>query len=299
MLIKHYRYGDQHAEPDRRPHICRPHGARVTARTRRPAPGGRRRTTTYLTLRSAGIAADLGLLSETNSADRGIRADGRAGQREPPAESEADPGGPDGSRGDNDDTSPFDVDSSYGLRQRIGFVLGPVLFALIFFSPTPADLTPEGQAVGAVTAWVAVWWMSEAIPIPAASLLPIVAFPLTGALPAAETTPFYADPLIFLFMGGFFLAMAMHRWELHRRIAFRTSKAAGTQPSRLILGFMVATAFLSMWVSNSATVMMMVPIALAVIYQTADLIDETDTIRQNELQIFDRTEGRKSSLTFV
>ncbi|WP_137288666.1 SLC13 family permease [Natronorubrum halophilum] len=180
-----------------------------------------------------------------------------------------------GGNGPDDDRSPFDVSGSYGLRQKIGFGLGPVLFALIFLSPTPEGLTPDGQAVAAVTAWVAVWWMSEAIPIPATSLLPIVLFPLTGALPAAETTPSYANPLIFLFMGGFFLAMAMQRWGLHRRIALRTIKAVGTEPSRLILGFMLATAFLSMWVSNSATVMMMVPIALAVIYQTADLVDET------------------------
>ena len=178
--------------------------------------------------------------------------------------------------GNGDEESPFDVGGSYGLRQKIGFGLGPVLFALIFLSPTPEGLTPEGQAVAAVTAWVAVWWMSEAIPIPATSLLPIVLFPLTGALPAAETTPSYANPLIFLFMGGFFLAMAMQRWGLHRRIALRTIKAVGTEPSRLILGFMLATAFLSMWVSNSATVMMMVPIALAVIYQTADLVDDSD-----------------------
>ncbi|WP_440764202.1 SLC13 family permease [Natronorubrum sp. DTA7] len=178
--------------------------------------------------------------------------------------------------GDGNEESPFDVGGSYGLRQKIGFGLGPVLFALLFLSPTPEGLTPEGQAVAAVTAWVAVWWMSEAIPIPATSLLPIVLFPLTGALPAAETTPSYANPLIFLFMGGFFLAMAMQRWGLHRRIALRTIKAVGTEPSRLILGFMLATAFLSMWVSNSATVMMMVPIALAVIYQTADLVDNSD-----------------------
>ncbi|OVE84484.1 SLC13 family permease [Natronolimnobius baerhuensis] len=186
----------------------------------------------------------------------------------------ADPGS--GGDRDDDDGNPFDVGGgSYGLRQKIGFVLGPLLFALIYLSPTPEGLTPEGQAVAAVTAWVAVWWMSEAIPIPATSLLPIPLFPLTGALPAEDTTPSYADPLIFLFMGGFFLAMAMQRWGLHRRIALRTIKAVGTEPSRLILGFMIATAFLSMWVSNSATVMMMVPIALAVIYQTADLIDET------------------------
>ncbi|ELY51191.1 anion transporter [Natronolimnohabitans innermongolicus JCM 12255] len=189
----------------------------------------------------------------------------------------ADGGGPgdgdDGSSGS--DGNPFDVGGSYGLRQKVGFVLGPLLFALIYFSPTPEGLTPEGQAVAAVTAWVAAWWMSEAIPIPATSLLPIPLFPLTGALPAEATTPSYADPLIFLFMGGFFLAMAMQRWGLHRRIALRTIKAVGTEPSRLILGFMLATAFLSMWVSNSATVMMMVPIALAVIYKTADLVEDS------------------------
>ncbi|SDJ53376.1 SLC13 family permease [Natronorubrum texcoconense] len=183
-------------------------------------------------------------------------------------------GGDDG--GNGDDESPFDVGGEYKLRQKIGFGLGPLLFALIFFSPTPEGLTPEGQAVAAVTAWVAAWWMSEAIPIPATSLLPIVLFPLTGGLPVEDTTPSYADPLIFLFMGGFFLAMAMQRWGLHRRIALRTISAVGTEPSRLILGFMLATAFLSMWVSNSATVMMMVPIALAVIYQTADLVEETN-----------------------
>ncbi|APX96653.1 SLC13 family permease [Natronorubrum daqingense] len=183
-------------------------------------------------------------------------------------------GGSGNGDGRDDDQNPFDVGGSYGLRQKVGFVLGPILFALIMFSPTPEGLAPAGQAVAAVTAWVAVWWMSEAIPIPATSLLPIPLFPMTGALGADETTPSYGDPLIFLFMGGFFLAMAMQRWGLHRRIALRTIKAVGTEPSRLILGFMLATAFLSMWVSNSATVMMMVPIALAVIYKTSDLIDD-------------------------
>jgi len=251
------------------------------------------RTKTYLTLNPAGIAVDLGLVSKRGSADCDVRTDGGPDPVDSAPETDGDSGGlnGDGSEanggGNDDDRSPFDVGKSYGLRQKIGFVLGPLLFALIMLAPTPAGLAAEGQAVGAVTAWVAAWWMSEAIPIPATSLLPIVLFPLTGALPVADTTPSYGHPLIFLFMGGFFLAMAMQRWGLHRRIALRTIKAVGTQPSRLILGFMLATAFLSMWVSNSATVMMMVPIALAVIYQTADLIDETD------LQI-DTSEGNFS-----
>ncbi|MDF9746865.1 SLC13 family permease [Natrinema salsiterrestre] len=241
------------------------------------------RTKAYLTLDAPGMIADLdGLTAEERRLARRVFPDGgrdgdRSGGTGPRNEGDSgggsSGGGAGGSRGDD---SPFDVGGTYGLRQRIGFVLGPLLFGLIFLSPTPDGLSAAGKAVAAVTAWVAVWWMSEAIPIPATSLLPIVLFPLTGALPVADTTPSYGHPLIFLFMGGFFLAMAMQRWGLHRRIALRTIKAVGTEPSRLILGFMLATAFLSMWVSNSATVMMMTPIALAVIYQTADLIDETE-----------------------
>jgi solute carrier family 13 (sodium-dependent dicarboxylate transporter), member 2/3/5 len=227
-------------------------------------------TKAYLRLDGGAIAKDLDTLSEEEQ--RIAKKAFPDGGHDP----EDGPGAGGGSgNGGGDDSSPFDVGGEYKLRQKIGFVLGPVLFALILLGPTPGDPAGfQGQAAGAVTAWVAAWWVTEAIPIPATSLLPIVLFPLTGALPVADTTPSYGDPLIFLFMGGFFLAMAMQRWGLHRRIALRTIKLVGTTPSRLILGFMLATAFLSMWVSNSATVMMMVPIALAVIYKTADLIDD-------------------------
>jgi solute carrier family 13 (sodium-dependent dicarboxylate transporter), member 2/3/5 len=241
-------------------------------------------TKAYLTLDGRAIARDLDTLSaeERQVVENTFTDGGR--DREDDAENGGSPSG-NGGDGNGDDDSPFDVGGEYKRRQKIGFVLGPVLFALILLGPTPGEPAGfEAQAAGAVTAWVAAWWVTEAIPIPATSLLPIVLFPLTGALPVADTTPSYGDPLIFLFMGGFFLAMAMQRWGLHRRIALRTIKFVGTTPSRLILGFMLATAFLSMWVSNSATVMMMVPIALAVIYKTADLIDDT------ELDI-DTTEG--------
>ncbi len=250
---------------------------RVTREVRATLWRSSARTKAYLTLDGPKIAADIADgelradVPDDPAADRRFVADGRG---DGPADPASDPRDPDDSGGDDD--SPFDVGGSYGLRQRVSLLLGPLLFGLIYFSPTPAGLPAEGEAVAAVTAWVAVWWVGESIPIPATSLLPIVLFPVTGALPVAETTPSYANPLIFLFMGGFFLAMAMQRWGLHRRIALRTIAFVGSSPSRLILGFMIATAFLSMWVSNSATVMMMVPIALAVIYQTADLIDETD-----------------------
>ncbi len=247
-------------------------------------------TKAYLTLDGPRILEDMDSVSEEEkrvarkaftdgggeTAESDGSADTRSNESADTAESAPAGAGDDPGSSSGDDSSPFDAGGNYKLRQKIGFVLGPLLFALILLGPTPGEPAGfEGQAVGAVTAWIAAWWMSEAIPIPATSLLPIVLFPLTGALAAEDTTPSYADPLIFLFMGGFFLAMAMQRWGLHKRIALRTIKAVGTTPSRLILGFMLATAFLSMWVSNSATVMMMVPIALAVIYQTSDLIDDT------------------------
>ncbi|MBX0297110.1 SLC13 family permease [Haloarcula nitratireducens] len=188
----------------------------------------------------------------------------------------AEAGGSGGNGDDGDDGSAFDVGGQYDRRQKIGLVLGPLLFAVIMLAPTPEGLSTGGQAVGATTAWVAVWWIGESIPIPATSLLPIVLFPLTGALDIDAATAPYSNDLIFLFMGGFFIAMAMQRWDLHRRIALRTIRVIGTGPKRIILGFMIATAFLSMWVSNTATTMMMTPIGLAVILQTGDIIERTD-----------------------
>ncbi|WP_181348899.1 DASS family sodium-coupled anion symporter [Thalassobacillus sp. CUG 92003] len=158
----------------------------------------------------------------------------------------------------------------YGRRQLIGLILGPLLFilALLFFQPE--NLSPEGQAVLASTLWIATWWISEAIPIPATSLLPIVLFPLTGALEIGPTSSAYGNDIIFLFMGGFIIALAMERWNLHKRIALTIITWIGTSTERIVLGFMVATGFLSMWISNTATSMMMVPIGLAIIYQVSE-----------------------------
>ncbi len=184
-----------------------------------------------------------------------------------------------------DEGSSFDVGGKYGVRQKVGLVLGPLLFAVILLAPNPEGLSYAGQAVAASTAWVAVWWISEAVPIPAASLLPLVLFPATGAVGAEETAAPYASPIIFLFMGGFFIAVSIQRWGLHRRIALRTVSAIGTNPRFIILGFMVATAFLSMWVSNTATAVMMTPIGLAVVAQLAGIVKESSIdvpIRQGE-----------------
>ncbi|MCR8849542.1 DASS family sodium-coupled anion symporter [Rossellomorea sp. SC111] len=151
--------------------------------------------------------------------------------------------------------------------QKIGFVLGPLLFFLIILFFSPEGLSKEAVAVLAGTVWIATWWITEAIPIPATSLLPIILFPVTGALQSGDVTSAYGDGTIFLFMGGFIIAIAMEKWNLHKRIAMNIILLIGTSTERIVLGFMLATGFLSMWISNTATAMMMLPIGTAVIYQ--------------------------------
>jgi sodium-dependent dicarboxylate transporter 2/3/5 len=152
------------------------------------------------------------------------------------------------------------------LRERIGLLLGPLLLTILLLLPAPEGMSEQGWKTTAVGALMATWWISEAIPIAATALIPLVLFPLLGILPIGDTAPAYANPLIFLFLGGFVIALAMERWNLHRRIALAVVRVMGVKPKRLVLGFMVATAFLSMWVSNTATAVMMVPIALSVVH---------------------------------
>ena len=161
---------------------------------------------------------------------------------------------------------------SYSTAQIVGLILGPLLFILTLLFFSPEGLTSDAKAVLAVTLWVATWWITEAVPIPVASLLPIVLLPLTGALDPGDVTSSYGDDIIFLFLGGFFIATAMEKWNLHRRIALAIIAFIGTSTQRILLGFMVATAFLSMWVSNTAAVMMMVPMGLAITAQVASAL---------------------------
>ncbi len=148
----------------------------------------------------------------------------------------------------------------------IGLALGLALFALLLVMPEPAGMRPEARRAAAVAALMATWWITEALPIPAVALLPLVLYPALRIMDAAAAAAPYANHNIYLFMGGFFIAMAMQKWGLHRRIALRVIALLGTSPLRLIFGFMVATAGISMWISDTATAMMMMPIALAVIY---------------------------------
>jgi len=155
-----------------------------------------------------------------------------------------------------------------GTRRRLGLVIGPVVFLLILVAPIPTLATPA-QAVLAVASLMAIWWLSEALPLAATALLPLVLFPILGVKSTAVTAPAYMNRNILLFMGGFFIAMAMQRWNLHRRIALFIVSRVGTGGRRLVLGFMIATAALSMWISDTATAMMMLPIVLAVILEIA------------------------------
>jgi sodium-dependent dicarboxylate transporter 2/3/5 len=149
--------------------------------------------------------------------------------------------------------------------KRIGLLVGPVLLALMLALPAPEGLDGPAWRTAAVGVLMAVWWLTEAIPIPATALVPLVLFPLVGAGTIREAAAPFANPIIYLFLGGFLIALAMERWGLHRRIALNILSRVGSRPHALIGGFMGATAFLSMWVSNSAVALLMLPIGLSVI----------------------------------
>lgn len=160
--------------------------------------------------------------------------------------------------------------------RKVGLPLGPALFLLVCLIPPHDGLSQQAVYCAAVTALMATWWITEAIPIPATSMIPIVLFPFLKIMPSAKATLPYANHLIYLFMGGFFIAVCMERWNLHYRIAMHTIRLVGTSPSRIVLGFMVAAGFLSMWVSNTATTVMMMPIGLAIIKACADITGDHD-----------------------
>jgi len=148
---------------------------------------------------------------------------------------------------------------------KIGLVLGPLVYIFISYFGTTTGLSTEGRAILAVTSWVAIWWVTEAIPIEVTSLLPLVMFPLSGGLELSLTSQAYGHKFVFLFLGGFILAAAIEKCGLHRRMALNVIRLIGDNVAQIILGFMISTAFLSMWISNTATTVLMLPIALAVV----------------------------------
>lgn len=148
--------------------------------------------------------------------------------------------------------------------QAVGFWLGLGLFLLMLWLPAPEGFEPAEWRTAAVAALMAVWWATEALPIPATAMLPLAAGPLLGIVPVERAGHGYGSSTIFLILGGCLLALALERWHLHRRIAFLIVARSGTGARGLVLGVMSATAFLSMWVSNTSTTLMMLPVAVSI-----------------------------------
>ena len=160
-------------------------------------------------------------------------------------------------------------------------IAGPLSFFLIINFYQPEGLNSQGVAVLACAVWMALWWIFEVTDIAVTALLPIILFPLTGGLDLSSTTASYGHKYIFLYMGGFILAIAIEKWNLHKRIALNIINLLGAGISRIILGFMLATAFMSMWISNTATTVMMLPIGMAIISQLKDHPDTPED--ENEM----------------
>lgn len=163
---------------------------------------------------------------------------------------------------------------SYNKTQWLGLFLGPLVFAWLYFGMSFEGLSSEGQGVLALTAWLSIWWILEVLPLGITSLLPIVVMPMMGTLTIAKVTSSYTDPNIFLFLGGFAIAIAIEKWNLHERISLGIISFSGSTVNGLIYGFMFATAFLSMWISNVATVMMLLPIGMAIVYKIISLLKQ-------------------------
>ncbi|OOG27647.1 anion transporter [Thioalkalivibrio denitrificans] len=155
-------------------------------------------------------------------------------------------------------------------RQRLGLVLGPALVVIMIWTGPPGEVPLPAWQVAGLTVLMATWWVTEAVPIPVTALLPVALLPLLGVSDIAEAAAPYANPLIFLFLGGFVIALGLQRWNLHKRIALWILGATGQRLDQLVGGFMAATAGLSMWVSNTATAALMLPIGISVLVLLED-----------------------------
>lgn len=151
------------------------------------------------------------------------------------------------------------------IKKYLWVLLGPVFFLFMQWLPVPKGFTPEAWKVLSMASLMLIWWISEAVPIAVTSLLPLVLLPSMGVAKLETAAAPYANPVVYLFMGGFVIALAMEKWALHKRIALQIVNMTGTNANGIIGGFMMATAFISMWISNTATAIMMLPIGLSII----------------------------------
>lgn len=161
-------------------------------------------------------------------------------------------------------------------RRLLYLALGPLSFFLILQLVDTQIMPAPARAVLASTVWIAIWWITEALPMAVTSLLPLILFPLTGGMDMNGSATPYATPIIYLYAGGFIVALAMEKWHLHKRIALNIIAVTGTNMRLLVLGFMIATGFLSMWISNTATAVMMLPIGIAIISQLLQVMKAQD-----------------------
>lgn len=159
-------------------------------------------------------------------------------------------------------------------KKIFGIVFGLLVFAIFLLFGNIDASNPKVGYTLAIAILMAIWWVTEAIPLAVTSLLPVVLFPLLGVMNGKAVSSTYFNHVIFLFIGGFIVAIAMQKWDLHKRIALKILMLTGISPARILLGFMLATAFLSMWISNTATCMMMVPILLSIISKLEEKIDK-------------------------
>lgn len=164
------------------------------------------------------------------------------------------------------------------ISKKIGLLLGPLLF-FIFVNLPFILVTEKGDMVIGVALWMVIWWITEVVSISVTALLPLVLFPLLKIMPIADVGANYGSPIVFLFFGGFVMALALEKVNLHKRIALNIIKITGTTPNKVILGFMIATASLSMWISNTASTVVMLPIAMSVI---SLLINDEDGFTKND-----------------
>ncbi len=167
----------------------------------------------------------------------------------------------------------------------VGLVAGVLIFAATVVAPPPADLSAAGWRTAGLALMMAIWWSTEPVPIGVTALLPLIVLPLAGIGDIGTAAAPYANPLVFLFMGGFLIAAAVKRWNLHRRLAHAVVQAIGTEPRRLVLGFMAASAFLSMWVSNTAAVILMLPVAVSIISAVERLQEDGEDARRFALAL--------------